>query len=158
VGALGAVLEIREDDLSGDQVRALLAFHLAEARAKTPAEFSFALDLSGLQQPNIIVWTAWAGERIAGVAALKDLGDGSGEVKSMRTDPHHLRRGVAGALLGHIVSEARKRGMTRLLLETGVGAAYEPAKALYRSHGFGDGEPFGDYQPSPYNDFMQLAL
>ena len=152
------MLEIREDDLTGEQVRALLALHLAEARTKTPAGFSFALDLSGLQQPNITVWTAWAGPKIAGVAALKDLKDGSGEVKSMRTDPEHLRQGVASALLDHIVSEARARGMKRLLLETGMGAAYEPAKALYRRHGFGDGQPFGDYQPSPYNYFMQLAL
>jgi putative acetyltransferase len=153
-----AMLEIREDDLTGDEVRALLAFHLADARKKTPSEFSFALDLSGLQQPNITVWTAWADGRIAGVAALKDLGDGSGEVKSMRTDPQHLRRGVASALLRHIAAEARARGITRLLLETGVGAAYEPAQALYRRHGFTDGEPFGDYRPSPYNHFMELAL
>ncbi len=152
------MLEIREDDLTGEQVRALLALHLAEARAKTPAGFSFALDLSGLLQPNITVWTAWAGDRIAGVAALKDLGDGSGEVKSMRTDPQHLRQGVASALLGHIVSEARRRGMTRLLLETGTSEAYRPAQALYRSHGFGDGEPFAEYQPSAHNHFMQLAL
>jgi putative acetyltransferase len=152
------VLEIREDDLTGAPVRALLAFHRADARSKTPAGFSFALDLSGLQQPNITVWTAWAGTGIAGVAALKDLGDGSGEVKSMRTDPLHLRQGVASALLQHIVSVARRRGMTRLLLETGTGPAYEPAQALYRRHGFGDGAPFADYQPSPYNYFMQLAL
>ena len=152
------MFDIREDDLTGDEVRALLAFHVAEARAKTPTGFSFALDLSGLQQPNITVWTAWAGPDIAGVAALKDLGDGSGEVKSMRTDPRHLRQGVASALLQHIAAEARRRGMTRLLLETGMGPAYEPAKALYRGHGFGDGEPFADYQASPHNYFMQLAL
>ena len=114
------MLEIREDDLTGEQVRALLAFHLAEARAKTPAEFSFALDLSGLQTPDITVWTAWDGEEIAGVAALKTLRDGSGEVKSMRTHPDHLRKGVAGALLGHIIDEARRRGMRRLSLETGT--------------------------------------
>jgi putative acetyltransferase len=152
------MLEIRVDDLTGEEVRALLAFHLAEARAKTPAGFSFALDLSGLQTPDIAVWTAWDGEALAGIAALKDLADGSGEVKSMRTDPRHLRKGVAGALLGHIIGEARGRGMTRLLLETGMGPAYEPAKALYRRHGFGDGQPFAAYQASAHNYFMQLSL
>ena len=150
--------DIREDDLTGDDVRALLAFHLAEARAKTPAGFSFALDLSGLQTPDMTVWTAWASGELAGIAALKDLGDGSGEVKSMRTDPRHLRKGVASALLGHIVTEARRRGMSRLLLETGMGPAYEPAKALYRRHGFVDGPPFAAYQPSAHNHFMQLPL
>ncbi len=151
-------LDIREDDLTGEEVRALLAFHLAEARAKTPAGFSFALDLSGLQTPDMTVWTAWDGSELTGIAALKDLGDGSGEVKSMRTDPKHLRKGVAGALLSQIITEARRRGMSRLLLETGMGPAYEPAKALYRRHGFGDGAPFAAYQPSAHNYFMQLSL
>ena len=151
-------LEIREDDLTDEQVRALLAFHLAEARAKTPAEFSFALDLSGLQTPDITVWTAWDGEKVAGVAALKTLPDGAGEVKSMRTHPDHLRKGVAGALLGHIIGEARRRGMARLSLETGTVPAYDPAVALYLKHGFRDGERFGDYQPSPYNRFLHLEL
>lgn len=152
------MFDIREDDLSGDEVRALLAFHLAEARAKTPAEFSFALDISALQTPDITVWTAWAGERLAGVGALKALGDGSGEVKSMRTDPEHLRRGVAAAILAHIIGEARRRGMNRLSLETGTVPAYDPAVALYLRHGFTDGERFGDYRPSPYNRFLHLTL
>jgi putative acetyltransferase len=152
------VLEIREDDLSGHQVRALLAFHLSEARTNTPVEFSFALDLSGLKTPDMTVWTAWDGGALAGIAALKDLGDGSGEVKSMRTDPMHLRKGVASALLAHIISQARRRGMRRLLLETGTVPAYEPAWALYRSHGFEDGEPFADYQPSDFNRFLKLEL
>ena len=151
-------LDIREADLTGDQVRALLALHLADARSKTPAEFSFALDLSGLQAPNITVWSAWAGTDLAGVGALKDLGDGSGEVKSMRTDPRHLRQGVASALLGHIVEAARRRGLRRLSLETGTGPAFEPARTLYRKHGFVDGDCFADYQPSAFNQFLHLEL
>ena len=158
MGALGTVLEIREDDLGGDQVRALLAFHLAEARSNTPTEFSFALDLSGLQTPDITVWTAWDGPALAGVCALKDLADGSGEVKSMRTDPQHLRQGVARSLLEHIIGEARRLGMSRLSLETGKVSAYRPALALYRSMGFKDGEPFADYQPSDFNQFLHMEL
>ena len=158
MGALGTVLEIREDDLTGEPTRALLALHLADARSKTPAGFSFALDLSGLQTPDITVWTAWAGPALAGICALKVLGDGSGEVKSMRTDPAFLRQGVADALLEHIIGEARRRGLRRLSLETGVGPAYAPAQALYRKRGFVDGEAFADYRPSAYNWFMHLAL
>lgn len=152
------MLEIREDDLTSDAVRALLSLHLADARSKTPARYSFALDLSGLRAPEITVWTAWAGPALAGIGALKALSDGSGEVKSMRTDPQHLRRGVASALLEHIIGEARRRGLTRLSLETGTVAAYAPALALYRKRGFVDGGPFADYQPSAYNQFLHLEL
>jgi putative acetyltransferase len=86
------------------------------------------------------------------------LGDGSGEVKSMRTAPDHLRRGAAKSLVEHIIAEARRRGLRRLSLETGVGPVYEPAAALYLRCGFVDGERFADYRPSPYNRFMHLDL
>jgi putative acetyltransferase len=76
----------------------------------------------------------------------------------MRTAPSHLRRGVAAAVLDHIVSEARRRGLTRLSLETGTGPRFEPALALYRKRGFVDGEAFADYRPSPFNQFLHLDL
>ncbi|PZU66377.1 MULTISPECIES: GNAT family N-acetyltransferase [Sphingobium] len=152
------MFDIRKDNLSGAPTRALLAIHLAGMQAESPPESVFALDLSGLQQPDICVWTAWDGDSIAGVAALRDLGSGQGELKSMRTHPDHLRRGVAAALLRHIIGQARQRGMTRLSLETGSGPAFDPALTLYRRNGFGNGEAFGDYRASAFNQFLHLGL
>jgi putative acetyltransferase len=152
------MLVIREDDLSGEAVRALLALHLAGMHASSPPEHVFALDLSGLQAPDVTVWTAWDGEALAGVGALKELGDGTGEVKSMRTHPDHLRKGVGAAILERIIDAARARGLTRLSLETGSGPAFEPALALYRRRGFVDGEAFGGYAHSAFNQFLHLPL
>ena len=151
-------LTIREDDLTGDATRALLAIHLAGMQANSPAGHVFALDLSGLQTADITVWTAWNGDAIAGVGALKLLGQARAEIKSMRTHPDHLRRGVAAALLDHIITEAKLRGVTTLHLETGSGDAFEPAIALYRTRGFVDGEAFADYEKSAFNQFLELAL
>jgi putative acetyltransferase len=81
-----------------------------------------------------------------------------GEVKSMRTHPDFLRRGVAAALLEHIIVAAKSRGMTRLSLETGSGAYFEPALSLYRRRGFVDGAEFAGYERSPFNQFLHLAL
>ena len=103
-------------------------------------------------------WTAWDGAALAGVGALKQLPDGTGEVKSMRTHPDHLRRGVAVAILAHIVDAARARGLARLSLETGSGPAFAPALAIYRRHGFVDGEAFGGYVRSVFNQFLHLQL
>ncbi len=151
-------LEIRNDDLSGEPTRELLRLHLAAMHANSPPGHVFALDLSGLKVPNVTVWTAWSGGRIAGIGALKDLGEGTGEVKSMRTHPDFLRRGVGAALLDRIVSAARARGMLRLSLETGTGPAFEPAIALYRKRGFLAGEAFSDYVRSDFNQFLHLTL
>jgi putative acetyltransferase len=152
------MIEIRRDDLEGAETRALIALHLAGMRANTPAESVFALDLAGLQAPEVTVWSAWRGGVIAGVGALKALGGGGAEIKSMRTHPDHLRQGVAAALLDHIIAESRRRGLSRLSLETGSGAAFEPALALYRSRGFRDGPPFGSYGQSDFNRFLHLRL
>ncbi len=156
---VGTRIEIRKDDLRGDQTRELLRLHLAGMHASSPGpEYVFALNLAALQAPGVIVWTAWLGERIAGIGALKSLRDGTGEVKSMRTHPDFLRRGVGAALLARIVDEARAHGMRRLSLETGSGPAFEPALALYRNRGFVDGEPFGEYVRSAFNQFLHLPL
>lgn len=150
--------EIREDDLSGEAVRELLAYHLRGMLETSPPEFSFALDLSGLQQPGITVWSVWREGALAGVGALKDHGDGLGELKSMRTHPDYLRQGVAAALLEHIIATAKVMGLSRLSLETGSGPAFEAALALYRRRGFADGDAFADYRPSPFNQFLHLDV
>ena len=151
-------MEIREDDLSSKQARDLLRMHLEGMHSNSPPGSVFALDLSGLTTAGVTVWTAWIGDVVAGIGALKDLDGRTGEIKSMRTHPAFLRRGVASALLEHVITVARARGMTRLSLETGSGPAFEPALALYRRRGFVDGEPFAQYQRSPFNQFLHLLL
>ena len=151
-------LVVRENDLSGPQTRELLRLHLAGMRDSSPPGHSFALDLSGLKAPGVMVWSAWRGDAIAGVGALKDLGDGTAEIKSMRTHPDHLRRGVGAAILDTIIAEARRRGLKRLSLETGSGPSFEAALAMYRARGFRSGGAFSDYVASAFNQFMHLDL
>ena len=152
------MLDIRQDDLASDAVRALLTLHVTDLHGKLPPGHAFALDLSGLQSPDITVWTSWDRQSLAGIAALKLLSDGGGEIKSMRTHPDYLRKGVAAGLLAHIVADARARNLHMLRLETGSGPAFEPALALYRKHGFVTGPAFGDYRASDFNQFLELAL
>lgn len=155
---IAMAFEIRPDDLSAAATRELLALHLRQMHANSPPGSVFALDLSGLHGPDVQVWSAWRDGRIAGIGALRALADGNGELKSMRTHPDFLRQGAAVAILDHIVGVARTRGMSRLSLETGSGAAFEPALALYRAHGFEPGPAFGDYVASDFNQFLHLAL
>jgi len=152
------MLDIRVDDLSGQAVRDLLTLHLAGMHEHSPPGHVFALDVSGLQASSVTVWTAWSQGALAGIGALKVHADGIGEVKSMRTDPAHLRKGVGAAILDRIVDAARERGCHTVSLETGFGPAFEPAVALYRRRGFVVGEPFADYEKSEFNQMLHLAL
>ncbi len=151
-------MRIETDDLSRPEVHALLQEHLDDMYAWSPPESVHALDLDRLRVPSITFWTAWEGQLLLGSAALKDLGDGHGEVKSMRT-PRRLRgRGAGRALLTHLINHARARGFRRLSLETGSMEPFKPAQQLYESFGFVYCGPFGDYTLDPHSVFMTLAL
>ena len=150
--------EIRREDLTRDVARDLVRLHLEGMHAHSPPGGVFALDLSGLKAPEVTMWAAWQADKIAGIGALKDLDGQVGEVKSMRTHPEFLRRGVAAALLEHIIDAARLKGMKRLSLETGSGWYFEPALSLYRRRGFVDGDEFADYKRTAFNQFLHLNL
>lgn len=137
---------------------ALIGLHLGAVQADTAAEFRFALGLEALRMPAVTLWGLWEGRALLGCAALKDLGGAEGELKSMRTHPAHLRRGVAAMLLRHVIAIARARGWRRVKLETGTAASFDAAHALYRRFGFVDCGPYADYPESAHNRYMTLDL
>jgi len=151
-------VEIKVDDLSGAGVRELLREHLRDAARHSPPESVHALDIEGLSRPEVTFWTAWEGGELLGCGALKELGAGHGEVKSMRTVASQLRKGVASGILRHIIEEARRRGYSRISLETGSMEAFEPARRLYANFGFTYCGPFADYVEDPYSVFMTKEL
>jgi putative acetyltransferase len=152
------MFEIVEDDLSEEGTLALLKIHLAGMYANSPPESVFALDLPGLRNPQVTVWTVRQERRVVGIGALKELDRRSGEVKSMRTHPDHLRQGIAALLLDYMIAKARARGWRKLSLETGTGPAFEAALNLYRNRGFVEGAAFSDYEQSQFNQFLHLSL
>ncbi|WBH17361.1 GNAT family N-acetyltransferase [Sphingomonas radiodurans] len=151
-------MELREGGLDDPRVIALIAHHLAEARGSTPQDNAHAMGTEALRHPDISFWAAWEGEALLGVAALRQLSLNHGEIKSMRTAPEHVRRGVARALLAHLIALARTRGYSRVSLETGTALMFDAANRMYEAVGFVDGPAFGGYPESPHNRFMTLAL
>lgn len=151
-------MHIKVDDLSGPEVIALLTEHLDEMRSLGPPESTHALPISKLRGPEITFWTMWENGELLGCGALKELEAGHGEIKSMRTASRHLRKGVARAMLHHIVAEAGRRGYRRLSLETGSRPPFEPARQLYASCGFAYCGPFADYWDDPNSVFMTKQL
>ena len=117
-----------------------------------------ALNLDGLRQRDVTFWSVWEGADIVGCGALKELDPQHGEVKSMRTARAHLRKGVASAVLAHIIREAKRRGYRRLSLETGARKYFEPAHSLYGKSGFQLCGPFGNYRDDPNSLFMTMEL
>lgn len=147
------------DDLSRADTQALLALHRGTLLAETPPGHAFVLDGDELKAPGVFFYAVRDADELVAIGALKLLGDGRAELKSMRTDPCHLRRGAAACLLDRLIEEARAMALQGLSLETGTSPPFEPALALYRSRGFRAGPAFADYPAdSPHNCYLHLKL
>jgi len=149
---------VKPGDFSDPQILDLLRLYLQGMADSSPPGHSFALDLSGLQRPDVTFLSAWDGETLLGIGAIKELSPDHGELKSMRTRTDLVRRGAGTAILLALLELAIIRGYRRVSLETGSGPAFEPALALYRKHGFVEGEAFADYVGSDFNQFFHLDL
>jgi putative acetyltransferase len=151
-------VKIVVDDLTGPEIARFLDEHVREMLSTTPPESKHALDLDGLRRPEITFWSVMDGGALVGCGAIKRLDTGHAEVKSMRTASARKRSGVASLLLGHIITEARRMGFTRLSLETGSAEFFLPARRLYEKFRFEYCEPFADYRPDPLSVFMTRPL
>jgi putative acetyltransferase len=149
---------IELDDPRKEDVEALLHTHLAFAREHSPPEDVHALDTDGLLAPNVSFFSLREHGRLLGVGALQEIEPGHGEVKSMHTTAAARGRGVARAMLDHLLATARSLGYSRVSLETGTMEAFSPARALYESAGFIVCAPFAGYRDSPNSVCMTLDL
>ncbi|MCT2559261.1 GNAT family N-acetyltransferase [Tsuneonella sp. YG55] len=149
---------IVRDDLTQPAVLALLQFHLDEMNRWSPADKVHAMAAERLRAPDVTFFSAWDGAALASVGALRDLGAGRGELKSMRSAPDYRGRGAGRAMLDRLLDEARARGMTWLGLETGRPQAFRDAHALYAANGFAECAPFGDYVSDDFSLCMERGL
>ncbi|KHS43345.1 GNAT family N-acetyltransferase [Novosphingobium subterraneum] len=151
-------VRILEDDLSGEAIRELVAFHLSGMHANSPACKVHALPVEKLRQPGVTFYSAWVGNALAGMGAIRELDPTHGELKSMRVASDWLGKKIGEAMLLRLLSVARQRGYARVSLETGQGPAFEPALGLYRKHGFVNCEAFAEYVLDDFSQCLTLPL
>lgn len=94
----------------------------------------------------------------AGCVGLRRLTNDSSEMKRLYVDPEFHGKGVGRILVTTLISEARKIGYRRMLLDTG--RKQIEAQNLYRSLGFTETAPYYDVAPKQREMlvFMQRML
>lgn len=140
---------IAQAELGSRTAQTLIAALNAELsqRYPEPGATHFRLDAEEMAEGRGAFFIAWRGDTAIGCAAVRRIEPDAGEVKRMYVVPEERGCGIGRMLLAELESQARRLGMTRLVLETGVRQTV--AMALYRSAGFADTEPFGEYVDSP---------
>ena len=150
--------EFRAGTLDEPAVVALLAHHVESARSETEPGSDHALHLESLRNPDIRFWSVWQADQLLGIGAWWRFEPGHAELKSMHVARVARGRGVGAAMLTHLIDDARAAGITRMSLETGSWAYFEPAVGLYTRHGFVECPPFGEYVPDRNSIFRTRAL
>jgi putative acetyltransferase len=149
---------VDQDDPRRDDVRAVLAVHLAFADEHSPPEDVHALDVERLLDPGLTFFSARVDGMLVAVGALRRLDDEHAEIKSMHTAEAARGRGYGRTMLDHLLRTAREEGYRRVSLETGTMAAFAAARELYASVGFTRCPPFADYPGSRNSTCMTLVL
>jgi putative acetyltransferase len=142
-----------------DDIRRLVAALNDYLKPLSPPEFQFQLTVEEMAEPSVTLFVARdeTGKAV-GMGSLKDHGGGLGEVKRMYTLPEVRGRRLGSAILKHVEEEARAKGITRLVLETGEGEGYEAAWRVYERGGFTTCGAVLDYPDSGYSRFYEKKL
>lgn len=142
-----------------DEIRHLVAELNAYMIPLTPREFQFQLTVEQMAEPSVTLFVARDETgRAVGMGALKEHGEGLGEVKRMYTLPEVRGQRVGSAILKCIEEEAHARGVVRLVLETGEAPGFEPAWRVYERGGFSTCGAVLDYPDSGFSRFYEKKL
>lgn len=142
-----------------DDVRGMVAELNATMIPLTPREFQFQLTVEQMADPAVTLFVARDTDgRPVGMGALKDHGAALGEVKRMFTLPEVRGKRVGVRILERIEALARDKAISRLVLETGEAAGFEPAYRVYEHSGFSRCGAVLDYPDSSFSRFYEKKL
>ena len=149
------VLDIRTESPLSPDARALISESQAALEAVYAADEIFTMDPEELAAPNAQFLVARVDGRPVGCIALVDLLR-YGELKRLFVSASARGMGLGRRLVEEAEAAARDIGLPLLRLETGPELA--PAVTLYRTLGYADRGPFGDYADLPCSLFMEKRL
>jgi putative acetyltransferase len=142
-------LVIRDVDPQGADALSLLNEASVDARALYPELFvgvTKSATNAPLSERGIYV-VAYVDACPLACGAVRQLSLTDAELRRIYVHREHRRQGLAGAVLLHLVDEAKRLGYIRLVLETGNKQL--PAMLLYESMEFKRIPPFGEYANDP---------
>jgi putative acetyltransferase len=148
-------LDIRTESALSSEARALIAASQAALEAVFSADEIFSMNPEELAAPNAQFLVARIGGRAVGCIALVDMLR-YGELKRLFVDTAARGLGLGQRLVAEAEAAARDVGLRVLRLETGPELV--PAVKLYRSLGYRERGPFGDYADLPCSLFMEKRL
>lgn len=153
-------MDIRPLDPFHPGALALLAASDAFHHALYPAESNHLVGPETLAAPGVRFLGVFDGDTVLACGATKAAQDANGrryaEIKRVFVPEAQRGRGLARAVMGALEQALCADGIATARLETGT--RQPAALALYRSLGYRERAPFGDYAPDPLSLFLEKPL
>jgi len=151
-------MQIAEEHPLTPDLALLFERHTADMHADTPPESIHMMDKAALATPGIRFFVLREAGRPLAMGAYKRIDADHAEIKSMHVLTEARGRGLSRIMLDHLLAAAAADGFSRLSLETGVQPTFVAARGLYERAGFLECPPFEGYDPDPNSVFMTKAL
>lgn len=149
-------ISITPEDPRQPDVRRLIALSDAYMAALYPAQSNHLATADALAAPNTVMLVARRNSEALGSIAFRIVAPGHAEMKRLFVRADARGHGLGRRLLEALEEAARRQGITRISLETGI---HQPeAIGLYRSVGYQECPPFGGFAPDPLSLFMTRQL
>jgi RimJ/RimL family protein N-acetyltransferase len=154
----GASVDIRREQITSPVASALIAALNAELARQYPEEGAnhFRLDAEEVEEGRGGFLVASLGGEPVGCGAIRRVDASTGEIKRMFVAPAFRGRRIGARLLAALEDQARRLGLTRIVLETGTRQA--EALGLYGRAGYVVIPAFGEYVGSPLSVCMEKRL
>jgi putative acetyltransferase len=149
-------IDIRPEHPRQADVEALLSQSDDYFRAMYPAESNHLVSADVLGTDRAVFLTARRDGELLGSIALLVIAPGHAEMKRMFVRTEFRGIGLGRRLLNALEEVACHRSIRRISLETGIKQL--EAIGLYRTSGYQDCPPFGDYKSDPLSLFMTKSL
>ncbi|MGJ5175404.1 GNAT family N-acetyltransferase [Bradyrhizobium oligotrophicum] len=149
-------ITIAVEDARQPGVAALMAEADGYLQTLYPAQKRHPVDANALAPPGVVFLAARRDGSLLGSVALRPIAPGHAEIKRLFVRETARGCGLGRKLVTALEDEARTRGIDRVSLEVGI--RQPQAMELYRSSGYQDCGPFGQYRADPLSLFMTKRL
>jgi GNAT superfamily N-acetyltransferase len=151
-------LRLRREDITSRVEGKLIAALNAELSSRYPEDGAchFRLDANEVAEGNGAFLVGYVNDEAVACGAVRRIDARTGEIKRMYVVPAHRGKRHGAVVLAALGREARRLGLSRLVLETGD--RNPEAVTLYTRVGFARIPPFGEYVESPLSMCMGVDL
>lgn len=101
---------------------------------------------------------AWQDDILSGIGGVKVMSDDTiyGEIKNLFVDPVYRGKGLSKMIMAALEQYLLENNITLCRLETGV--SQPESIGLYRSLGYQQRGPYGEYRSDPLSFFMEKVI